>query len=367
MATLTNAPIITPDAPRVAKRMRSVEATRAALECQALVTTRERLLMVALAGFSDDNFECFPGVPRLAKECRNKGKAMSERHVRRLTHSLRRKGVIHFDDNRGGFRDGGDRKSNVYRLVFASHPDKFRLPDISHHPDNSSRTTLTDSRTTLTNSGGHPDIAMSPEGVEWFEGQEEWAEHWDSDVTVIRHFEDAVEELDLENETEDGFLSRIRLGERLCRTENCSLHGDFVRQGFRCGKWIAWEGVECIYSPGFGYNAGCHGCEEKPGSGTGDCNPNLPIRGAELRSPVFCPTHGSYILTYRLYERPQSWVDLGEDRFDISGDHNSDCPGCDADWMYETNLKHQLELSTEQWERGRDRIIAAIDYAQEVD
>jgi hypothetical protein len=60
-------------------------------------------------------------------------------------------------------------------------------------------------------------------------------------------------------------------------------------------------------------------------------------------------------------------VDLGEDRFDISGDHNSDCPGCDADWMYETNLKHQLELSTEQWERGRDRIIAAIDYAQEVD
>ena len=342
------------------RRMKSVEASRAVWNSGAKLTRSELLVLQALASHANADFECYPSLDRLAEMSR-----LSRRQVIRVIHRLRDKKQVAFDDNKGG-----QKKCNRYRLLVALNGD-ISNSDIeksdTRNSDISNTETVTFRADTVTKQHPNGDIAMSPEGVEWFEGQEEWAEHWDSDVTVIRHFEDAVEELDLENETEEGFLARIRLGERLCRTENCSLHGDFVRQGFRCGKWIAWEGVECIYSPGFGYNAGCHGCEEKPGSGTGDCNPNLPIRGAELRSPVFCPTHGSYILTYRLYERPQSWVDLGEDRFDISGDHNSDCPGCDADWMYETNLKHQLELSTEQWERGRDRIIAAIDYAQEVD
>jgi hypothetical protein len=239
----------------------------------------------------------------------------------------------------------------------------------TQNSDISNSETVTFCADTVTKQHPNGDIAMSPEWVEWYEGKDEWITDWSSDVTVVRHFEKALEELDLENE--ERLLALIKVGEPIRRTENCSLHGDFVRHGIRCGRWIAWQGMESVYSSGWQYGAGCDGCEErrKDRRKDGDSeapekHPGLPIRGYELRSPAFCATHGAYILAIRVYERSQIWVDAGEDRFDVSGDYNSDCPGCDSDWIYESDLQDKLELSKEEWQRGRERILDAIDHAR---
>src|SRR5690242_9392457 len=100
------------------KKMRSVEAIRAVNALTIKLKSGERLVLNALAQHSNEDFECWPGVDTIARIC-----GLYARSVNRILARLRKRGVIAYDDNKGG-----PRNPNHYRLLFASNPDRFN-PD----------------------------------------------------------------------------------------------------------------------------------------------------------------------------------------------------------------------------------------------
>jgi hypothetical protein len=71
----------------------------------------DRLVMLALADFCDDDGVCFPGVARVAKKCR-----ISERSVQRAFRSLEAIGELTVEMGKGAHTDTG--ATNRFRLTF---------------------------------------------------------------------------------------------------------------------------------------------------------------------------------------------------------------------------------------------------------
>lgn len=90
----------------------------------------ERLVMLALADFCDDEGFCFPGITRIAKKCR-----ISERTVQRIISSLIERGEVKRKSGEG-LRVCGDRgvgHTNLYQLII-----KKGCQSVTPLPNNSS-------------------------------------------------------------------------------------------------------------------------------------------------------------------------------------------------------------------------------------
>jgi len=115
------------------RKMGSVAASRAIWFSSAKLNRSQMLVLQALASHADANYECRPGLQRLATMSR-----LSERQVRRILHELRQKGYLSFDDNKGGIREWSNGKprgkSNDYHLTLASNPE-ISNSDTKSNPD----------------------------------------------------------------------------------------------------------------------------------------------------------------------------------------------------------------------------------------
>ena len=83
----------------------SFTAVRAVASLDQTLRGSERLVMLALAIHANDELECWPSVPTIAREA-----GISERQTYRAIAGLEGRGLI---DRKSG---GGRRKANTYRL-----------------------------------------------------------------------------------------------------------------------------------------------------------------------------------------------------------------------------------------------------------
>jgi hypothetical protein len=205
------------------KRMRSIEAVRF-IRAKAPVKGSELSVLVALAEHCDSNFECHPGARRLAEMTR-----LSERHTVRVLHSLRRKGLIAFDDNHGGYK-----RSNHYRLLL--NPDNHDIQS-SDNSDKRSTKSLTSAPNTLTSATHNSDTAMSEEWVEGFgiENLESYGPN-----PGFKPIEEVLREVEQLEKNLEQVVSLINvgspvIGNAFCKEEG---HGAFQLHGKRFGSWI---------------------------------------------------------------------------------------------------------------------------------
>ena len=70
----------------------------------------EKLLLLALADYSNDNGDCFPGQISLARRC-----SVSDRAIRKQINNLVQRGYLEVKRRSRGRGEG--RKSNQYRLI----------------------------------------------------------------------------------------------------------------------------------------------------------------------------------------------------------------------------------------------------------
>jgi hypothetical protein len=234
-------------------KMRSVEATRAVTAVSGITKT-ERVVLYVLAehaGEGEKGLECYPGIKTIAAKA-----DICERQVKRVVHSLRQKRVIWFEDN-----PGGKHKSNRYHLLFAngdiangdtSNRDKRNSDILNAKGDKSSTPTVTNSKQTVTNQSPNGDTAMSPEGVEWFEGFNEWKEwkispplfqsgdvgDYSSDPSKFLHYTNVIEQIDQFEKQPEELLRQILKGYPVQRNQQCDRkgHGIFKRPGYRFGN-----------------------------------------------------------------------------------------------------------------------------------
>lgn len=343
------------------KQMRSVEAGRAAWKVGD-ITPSERLLLHALSSHADDHFECYPSLDRLAAMTR-----LSKRQVIRLIHSLRSKGYLSVEENRGG-----RSKRNHYRLLFALNGD--RKADINSATENSdtlkngdisSTETVTPCRETVTNATENGDTAMSPEWFEKFlEGVKEKGEIRER-APLFRPLHQVFKEVD----SPDGLLKAVLVGPQITRQENCPTHGLFLRNGWLSDNWLLLEGTENIYDDGFSGDAGCDGCrlrhEKALERVSVDSRCSLPLRQFDLQSPAVCETHGKFIYLVTYMERSAEWQQsFGKPRLEILERWIDGCPNCEADSLYRADLMNCLGLSDEMWDRGGEKLLDAIAFAR---
>jgi hypothetical protein len=345
----------------MAGQMRSVEASRA-IWANVDVKGSELLVLQALASFANDDFECWPSVARLSQMTK-----VCPRQIKRILQQLRAKGLIAFEDNRGG-----KHKTTHYCLLIANGDicnSDICKGDISNGDKSTTQTvTFSHPNGDILSANGdilsaNGDTAMSPEGFEWFEGIE-GKDQWGESIS-FSHFSEAFEEITEDIDPEE-LLKQILNGVPVERNEQCDLHGPFTRPGFRFGKWLAWAGHQNVYSSHWTHDTGCDGCRKHHEDFIKQkTNVAWPIRHFELRTPAFCPEHGKFIIEALLTERSKEWEEHGQRRIDVMSEkYNGLCPGCEQDWIEASDLMHQLDLSVEEWERGGKQILAALEYAR---
>lgn len=337
------------------KRMRSVEAGRAVWQSKVKLTTTERLVLRALADHADQNFECYPSQDRLATMTK-----ISKRQVIRVIARLRDKRQIEVAENAGG-----RSKCNHYRLLVAENGDNGNGDSGNADTRNGD---ILSTKTVASQHGngdilsGNGDIAMSPE---WFKGLEGKNLNGGSSDDSFPNYEivwDEINDVDPEQP-----LQQITAGPTVQCNETCDVHGSFVRTGFRWRAWVALAGKEEMYSRGWSHDAGCPGCLADYRDVV-DNHPNawcIPLRRFELKTPASCPDHGNFVFEATLYEYTQEYAEgIHHPRVEIVREFNLLCPHCDADWLYETGVQHQLDLTAEEWERGKKHILKALDIAR---
>ena len=96
----------------------SIEALNAAFKYQG-ITPSQKLVLLALANYADEEMRCFPGLDRIARDT-----CLSRSTVIRTIKSLSETGIIEVE-KRGGMGDG--RASNRYRIIAKCHHDTPRL------------------------------------------------------------------------------------------------------------------------------------------------------------------------------------------------------------------------------------------------
>ena len=226
------------------KQMRSVEASRAIWQTQANLTTSELLLLQALGSHADEHFECYPSTGRLATMTR-----LSKRQVIRILRVLRTKGLLAFDENRGG-----RKKCNHYRLLIPAKDEKngdtnsdIVKSDTLRNGDISNTERVTSCTQTVTNPHVNGDIAMSPE---WVEGFLEGVRTEGGEKLTPPLFEnDDITPQDIEENPSQFLETVFAEGISVIRDELCDdrdfankQHGPFVRHGWLWRNWLVWKG-----------------------------------------------------------------------------------------------------------------------------
>ena len=340
-------------------KMRSVEASRAVFNCPAKLSPSEVLMLQVLANHADENFECFPSLDRLAKMSR-----LSRRQTIRILHRLRDREVIHFEGK------GGRQKSNRYKLLLTQNGDTQKgdiAPINSDIRDTETVTsvpeTVTSAPETVTSATLNSDM-VSPEWID--EGFEEFRNEWGNRAAATRLVDDAISEIEDFDPTE--LVNNILQGVPVTHESLCEDHGVFTRQGHRFGEWLAWDGNEGMYSSGWSADAGCRGCTESHEEAFRDrpeARELLPVRRFELRTPVACARHGRFILQVLLMEYGPAYERMFAERFHLGiGQYVDACPRCEAEWLHREEIRDALDLTEDQWERGSERILQALEYAQ---
>lgn len=353
------------------KQMRSVEASRAIWQTQANLTTSELLLLQALGSHADEHFECYPSTGRLATMTR-----LSKRQVIRILRALRTKGLLAFEENRGG-----RKKCNHYRLLIPAKGEKkgdtngdIAKGDTPRNGDISNIETVTSCTQTVTNPHVNGDIAMSPEWVERFlEGVR--TEGGEKPTPPLFENDDITpQEID---GNPDKFLETVFAeGIPVTRDQVCDFkdHGSFARPGWLWRNWLVWKGMGPGYGSWYSQDAGCRGCElraleeaakyrakHSDNETALDLLQSWPVAFFELEGASVCPHHGPYICEVTVTEQsPRYLTVVGGGRYGVILE---DCPDCEDEMCEEMEISHRLDLSANEWTRGREAIMAAVHYA----
>lgn len=289
--------------------MRPVEASRLIWK-NANVKGNELLVFQVLASFANRNFECCPGTQTLAQMTN-----LSRRHVIRVLHSLRAKGLIAFDHN-----PGGKGKTHHFRLLV---------------------------------NGDNGDISGTRKG-DSSKPQRGTKPHGKGDTALAPSVEDLEAELDAISPQD--LSAAMEKSAAISGTFHCEFHGPFKRQGFRFGRWLVWRGYEEIYGGGWSLDAGCAECRNQREALR--TRPNLCAPKFELEAPALCPVHGQILVRAHVVSSS-----LYPDYLSISTDL---CEACDSEWQGQVWVQEQLGLSPEQWNRPGvgDQILDALRRAE---
>lgn len=211
---------------------------------------------------------------------------------------------------------------------------------------------------------------QSPLGWYAEEDRAEWQQYWRNiHPDSFGFYLHAFEKLEAEFDADSGaFVKKITSGASVQRNEKCGGHGVFTRPGFRYGNWIAWAGCPNPYGSSW-HDAGCDGCRLQREEWRREAPTkqfNLPIREFHLKAPVACATHGNFLVSVNLTEYAEEFAKIMGYRYRLQfTDHNTGCPGCDGDMIWEWNVQTALEdlLPKGGWEVVGERILSLIDEA----
>lgn len=172
-------------------------------------------------------------------------------------------------------------------------------------------------------------------------------------------------------------LRYTKNGAPVTRPATCARHGLFQLAGTRFGQWIAWVDQEARYSSGW-HGAGegsCPGCHaERKRRNEQDlvavalCGPKYGFfvpRRLYLETPAHCTLHGRFIFRVNVVEldHADARVERGARRVELTLDDDL-CARCEAEAAYEYEIQEAIGLSNEEWERGSEHILRAIDIAR---
>ena len=116
------------------------------------IPTGEKLLLLALADFSNNDGTCYPGQARLADMC-----SVTDRAIRDQLNKLIKRGLVEKIHRSQG--DGGGRKSNLYRLIL---PGTLWYNLKNAQPEDSSGWAQPEVHDTPTGSSRHPTGSQLP-------------------------------------------------------------------------------------------------------------------------------------------------------------------------------------------------------------